>query len=124
MTKIPLETFETLRTANQNRSLHLYLTLVANELSNQGQTLQGVVKKVPWAEITPTKASLKEVLWRPVQEIVVGKKSTTELTTKEVQEIYNNISMFLAKEFSISLPWPSVEDTTAYQESFNPHSQL
>ena len=117
--KLPLETFKTLRTAQQSKSLHLYLTQVAHELSNQGQTLQGVVKKVPWAEITPTKASLKEVLWRPVQEIVCGKKSTTEITTKEIQEIYNNVSMFLAKNFAISIPFPSVEETEAYQKSFS-----
>ena len=97
---------DTLRTTRQNSALHKYLEMVAHELANQGQTIQGVVKKVDWIEITPTKESIKETLWRPIQETVVGKKSTTELTTKQVNEIYEIMSMFLSKQFGIALPFP------------------
>ncbi len=107
------------RTIAQNKAIHLYLQNVAHELQNQGQTLQDVVKKVNMVEITPTTQTLKETLWRPIQEIVVSKKSTTELQTNEVKEIYNIISMFLAKNFEISLPFPSQEETDNYLSSFN-----
>lgn len=109
----------TKRTNQQNKAIHKYLEMVAHELQNQGQTLQDVVKKVNMVEITPTTQTLKETLWRPIQEIVVSKKSTTELQTNEVKEIYNIISMFLAKNFEISLPFPSQEETDNYLESFN-----
>jgi hypothetical protein len=107
------------RTSTQNKAIHVYLEMVARELSNQGQTLQGVVKQIAWTEITPTKQAIKEVLWRPVMEIVTGKKSTTELTTAEVSKVYEIISMFLAKNFSIDLPFPSEENTDEYLSSLD-----
>lgn len=105
------------RTDRQNRTIHLYLTLVARELQNQGQTIQGIVKKVDWAEIIPTKQSVKEVLWRPIQETVVSKKSTTELSTSEVNKIYEIMSMFLSKQFGISLPFPTSQDLINYEKT-------
>jgi ribosomal protein S26 len=107
------------RTLRQNDAIHLYLELVARELANQGQTLQGVVKKVEWAEITPSAKAIKEVIWRPIMETVVGKKSTTQLTTAEVNKVYEIISMFLAKEFEISLPFPSIEESENYLKSLD-----
>src|SRR5688572_26314644 len=105
------------RTDRQNRSIHAYLNMIAHELQNQGQTLQDVVKKVSFAEITPTTQSLKEILWRPIQETVVGKKSTTELSTAEVNQVYEIISMFLSKQFGISLPFPDEKDSENYLQS-------
>ena len=98
------------RTELQNRALHLYFEWVARELQNQGQTMQDVVKKLTFTEITPTKNSVKEMIWRPIQETVVSKKSTTELSKHEVSEIYDIISMFLSKQFGISLPFPNDTD--------------
>lgn len=105
------------RTIRQNSAIHAYVSMVAHELANQGQTIQGIVKKVDFAEITPTKQSIKEILWRPIQEAVVGKKSTTELNTAEVSKIYEIMSMFLAKQFKISIPFPSQEETQEYLKS-------
>ena len=107
------------RTLKQNSAIHKYLEMVARELQNQSQTMQGVVEKISWTEITPTLKSVKEVLWRPIQETVVGKKSTTELTTAEVNKVYEIISMFLAKEFEISLPFPNIEETDNYLKSLD-----
>lgn len=98
------------RTSQQNKALHKYLTLVAQELTNQGQTMQEVVKHIRKAEITPTMHTIKEIVWKPLQEIILGKKSTTELTTAEVNKVYEVMSMWLAKEFQIDLPFPSNED--------------
>jgi len=95
------------RTNKQNNSIHKYLSMVSEELQEQGHTMQDVVKSIRRAEIVPTMNALKEVVWKPIQEITYGKKSTTELETKEVDKIYQVMSMWLAKEFGISLPFPS-----------------
>src|SRR3990167_11370310 len=105
------------RTLTQNSAIHKYFELVARELQNQGQTMQQVIKKINWCEITPTKQSVKEIIWRPIQEEVCGKKSTTELTTSEVDQIYQITAMFLAKQFKISIPFPSIEETDEYLTS-------
>lgn len=107
------------RTLRQNSAIHAYVSMVAKELENQGQTIQDVVKKVDWCEITPTKQSVKETLWRPIQEATLGKKSTTELETNEVTKVYEIMSMFLAKQFNISIPFPSQEETESYLQSYD-----
>ena len=105
------------RTLLQNRAIHKYLEMVAHELQNQGVTMQEVVKKVDWIEITPTKDSIKSVIWKPIQETILGKRSTTELTTAEVDKVYDIMSMFLAKQFEISLPFPNEQETENYINS-------
>src|SRR3990167_8505157 len=109
---------EAIRTNQQNKSLHKYLEMVAHELSNQGQSMANVVTKLNFVEITPTKNSVKEIIFRPIMEAVVGKNTSRALTTKEIQEVYEIMSMFLSKQFEISLPWPSVEETETYQKSY------
>lgn len=110
--KVPVQ-----RSKLQNRAIHAYLTMVANELQNQGQTMQDVVKVITKVEITPTKENVKEIIWREIQKALYGKVSTTELTTDQVSKIYEVMSMFLAREFEIDLPFPSEEQTKNYLES-------
>jgi len=98
------------RTLAQNNSIHLYLSWVARELINQGQTLQDVVKKITKVEIIPNTYNLKEVVWREIQKALLGKESTTFLTKHEVNEVYEVMSMWLSKNFEISLPFPNDPD--------------
>ena len=105
------------RTSTQNKSIHLYLEMVARELQNQGQTMKDVVRLMPEVEIIPTKESLKQIVWKPIQEATLGLTSTTELSTADVNTVYDIISMFLAKNFEISLPFPSQEETDNYLKS-------
>lgn len=88
----------------------MYLDQVAHELQNQGQTLQDVVAKINKVEIIPTKDNLKEVVWREIQKVVVNKESTIFLTKHEVNQVYEVMSMWLAKNFQIDLPFPHDED--------------
>ena len=87
----------------------MYLTWVARELCNQGQTLQNVVAKINKVEITPTPQNLKEIVWREIQKTHLKKESTTFLTKHEVDEIYGIMSMWLSKNFGIDLPFPNDE---------------
>ncbi len=98
------------RTSQQNKSLHLYLSMVARELQNQGQTMQDVVKAIRKVEILPTDKNLKELVWREIQKVVVQKESTTELAKNEVDEVYEVMSAWLAKEFQIDIPFPHDPD--------------
>ena len=116
---MPLDkTLQPKRTSTQNKAIHLYLEQIARELTNMGETMQNVVKKMPAVEITPSKESLKIVVWKPIQEAMLGKKSTTELTTAEVSKVYEIVSMFLAKQFKISIPFPDETQTDNYLKSY------
>lgn len=97
------------RTSQQNRALHKYLSLLAEELDRNGHTLQDVVKAIKKAEIRPTPNALKEVVWKPMQEIMLGKKSTTELTKLEVDQVYEMVNAFIGREFHFHIPFPAKE---------------
>lgn len=99
------------RTGAQNRALHLWLTMVAEELDKNGHTIQNVVEKIRKAEIRPTKDNLKEVMWKPYQMAALKKESTTQLTKHEVDIVYEGLNKFLGQEFEIHIPWPHEEKT-------------
>ena len=97
------------RTQSQNNALHLYLSQVAETLAREGHTMQDVTKAIRRAEIRPTMAALKEVVWRPLMEIIHAKKSTTELTTREIDQVFDIICKHLGEKFGITIEFPSIE---------------
>lgn len=109
----------TKRTNQQSKALHKYLEMVSHELQNQGQSMRDVVRKMPLIEIPPTKNALKEIVWKPIMEVTLGRKSTTELKTNEVTQVYEIMAKFLAEQFQIDIPFPSEENTDEYIKSLD-----
>jgi hypothetical protein len=95
------------RTLRQNAALHKYFQLLAERLNDAGLDLRAVLK--PSIEIPWTKDSVKEHLWRPVQELCLKKDSTTELTTAEVGRVYEVLNRFLGEKHGVHEPFPSTE---------------
>lgn len=99
------------RTQKQNAALHVYLTNIANELDRHGHTMQDVVKAIRRAEIRPTMVGIKEVVWKPIQAIVGGTGSTTELTTGQIDRIVDTITKWTAENFDgIYVPFPDKKE--------------
>lgn len=96
------------RTAQQNKALHVMFRLLADELNEAGLDMRKTLK--PEINIEWTDTSVKNYLWRPVQQARVGKKSTTELTTVEIDEVFNTINRHLADRFGLHVPFPSIQD--------------
>jgi len=95
------------RTLQQSKALHLYFTQLAEELNNNNLDMRTVLKpdiEIPWSA-----TSVKNFLWRPIMKIQLGKDSTTELTTKEIDEVYDVINKHLGEQFGISIEFPSQE---------------
>lgn len=103
------------RTTLQNRSLHLYFTLLAKELNQAGLDIAVVLEKT--ADVTWTPILIKEILWRGLQKSATLKESTTELTTVEVQEVYEILNRFLGEKWGVHVPWPNETQTTQYLQS-------
>ena len=95
------------RTDRQNNALHLYLRMLADALKAGGFDLKAILKKD--AEIPCTPENLKENVWRKVQSAMFEKKSTTELTTDEVNEIYLIVDKTISERTGITIPFPSIE---------------
>lgn len=95
------------RTLTQNSALHLMFSQLAEELNSQGLDQRKTLKpsvSIPWS-----KDSVKELLWRPIQEAVVDKESTTDLTTKEIDEVFRIMQIHLHSVVGISIEFPSIE---------------
>ena len=98
----------TQRTSQQNRSLHLYFTLLADELNVAGYDMRKTLQEsidIPW---TPT--NVKSFLWKPVQEAMLEKESTTELTTKDIDMIYDVINKTIGERTGVHVPFPSKDE--------------
>ncbi len=94
------------RTHLQNRSLHKYLTQIAEELFESGQDMR-VVVKLP---IKPTLENVKEELFKPVMSAMYPDiKSTADLDTKQMQEVYEVFNAAMGERLGVSLPWPSMD---------------
>ena len=95
-----------IRTDRQNRALHLLFTHLADELNSAGYDMRRTLKEsidIPW-----TKESIKEYMWKPVMKIQLGKKSTTDLTTQEIDEVFETINRYLGEKFGIHVQFPSI----------------
>lgn len=99
------------RTSRQNNSLHLYLHQVAQVMQERGITMQDVLERIRKIEIMPTGNALKEVAWKPLLEILKGKKSTTEHDKLDIDEVYEVMNKWLGQEWNIHIPFPTSEET-------------
>lgn len=97
------------RTLTQNNSLHMWCKMLSDLLNDSGLDMRKVMRQdvdIPW-----TQASVKDRIWKPVQEAVIGKESTTEADRNEYTKVFEVISVHLAKKFGVTVPeWPRKEE--------------
>jgi len=58
---------------------------------------------IPW-----NKDSVKTFLWKPIMKLQLGKKSTTEMTSGDIDKVFDTLNRHLS-QFGISEPFPSIE---------------
>lgn len=92
------------RTDKQNKSMHLWFEEVARELNDRGIDMRVLVKDL---QVSHTKESVKGI-WKAIGEAKYGKESTTQLDSKEIDEIYDEMNRLLAMH-DIHIPFPSNE---------------
>lgn len=100
------------RTEQQNKALHLYCERVAKALNDAGFSVQHVLTHHTTVEIPWTKESVKDILWRTVQQRLLHKSSTTELSKKEdIDQVYDVVNLFLSEKVKLEphIPFPSHE---------------
>src|SRR5690554_5884500 len=93
------------RSSLQNRSMHQLFRNVAEEMNDRGIDMGVVLESI---RIEVNEDNIKEI-WRAIQKVVVGKESTAELTTAEVDRVYEQFVLTLSKLGLEDLEWPSVE---------------
>jgi len=103
------------RTLRQNSALHKYYQLIAQEAKEKGITVKVMASKLPDADIPVTEVIVKE-FWRIFQDKILDKHSTTQLTKKEIDEVYEPFAKFLSENFDITIDFPSWEVWTLKEE--------
>lgn len=91
----------TQRTLQQNKSLHLAFQQVADTMIEYGLTMNEV-----FVDIRPTKEGIKD-MFRTIAERKYGVKSTADLTTKQIQETFQDFAKAISEETGEPIYWPS-----------------
>ena len=108
--RVELSKVTSQRSSQQNKALHVYFQLLADELNAGGYTVQLVLKEKIDLDWDSTK--VKELLWRPAQQAILGKKSTVDLRkTSEIDQVYDHLVRHMGEKFGITVPFPSEEDS-------------
>lgn len=100
-----------LRTKAQNSAMHLYFTHLANELNGAGYSFTKVISdpELYKAEIEWSPLLVKEKLWKPIQEALYNKRSTTQLTKEDITRVYDNVNNYTSKRLKLGVPFPHYE---------------
>ncbi len=88
------------RTGQQNKSLHKYCQMVADEMNAAGYDFKEVVR----LPVSMTPELVKEYLFKRIMSTQYpDKESTTELSTTEIQTVYETMNAATAQLFKISM---------------------
>lgn len=84
--------------------MHLYCERLAHAMDEAGLDMRETIK-VP---IQPTKENVKAEMVHPVMRAMYPEiESTAELSTMQMQALYEVINRATAERLGISVPWPS-----------------
>lgn len=109
------EKHDSQRSVKMNNSLHLLFDQVAAELLAKGIERRTVMLDLEGYSCPVDPAFMKEV-WRTIQFTQTGKMSTTQLTNAEMSRVYETFQRFLAENYGVHCPWPSLE--ALYQQQY------
>ena len=101
---IDIKTEKRQRTKLQNRSLHSYLGQMSKKLNAAGYDFKQVVK----LPVSFTTENMKEYMFHPVMtKMYPDIESTKDLTTVQLQSVYEAFNGALAIRFEVSGDWPN-----------------
>jgi len=101
-----LKKFSQSRSLSQNSALHMYFDHLATALNDAGFDMKKTLR--PELDIPWTAHSCKESLWRPLQLAMTGKKSTTKITTGEINKILDVLSREIGSRTGVQVDFPSI----------------
>jgi len=102
------------RTNTQNGCLHQYMGELSTALNDGGYDVGTTIT----VKVDFTPETVKEYMVKPIVRAMYPNKiktdqkgrevvSTTQLSTKEISLVYENLNRLTAEKFGISIPWPS-----------------
>jgi hypothetical protein len=103
-----IDNLPTKRSSQQNKSLHLLFQNMAFELNRIGKEF--VYSGIKGVEIstTYTPEIVKEFIWKPLQNVMLKKDSTTKLTTQDIDAIFLILGRWFSEQ-GVVIDFPSAE---------------
>jgi len=86
------------RSSLQNRSLHKFFIIIADELNELGMEFQYFGLKGTVLSTRYTTNIVKNHFWRPVQQTLFNIESTKDIDTKQINEITDVIVKFFGEK--------------------------
>ena len=106
--KVEIKKIQDSRSARQNRALHMFFTIMSQNLNDMGLefTYQGL--NVDMISMRYTPEIVKLYFWKPIQLTLFNESSTTKINTQQINEILDVIIKFFG-ERSVLIEFPSME---------------
>jgi len=102
----------------QTRSIWRYLTLIANDLNEQGQTFSFMGFQKKMVEVQFNKDILHDRLWIPIQYNNYRTDSITKLKTNQLDKIIDSITLLTSEDYGFSIEFPNRQQLIdAYNEN-------
>lgn len=98
----------------QRGALHIGCQQLANILIENNVTLNAFIKNI---EVRPTMYSVKDTI-KSMARSKFGKESTEQLTTQELNEIWEELRLSLGTLTGEDIPFPCEELTDNYLSSY------
>lgn len=97
------------RSSQQNKALHKLFNQMSDALNEKGNTFVFKGLKGNDIESRYTPHIVKEFIWKPLQNALVDKDSTTKITTYEINLIFDILGKWFS-ENEIVLVFPSKDE--------------
>ncbi|MEI8205061.1 MAG: hypothetical protein WCH34_18730 [Bacteroidota bacterium] len=116
ITKALIDNLPKKRSSQENRALHVLFQNIAYELNRLG--LEFTFRGIKGMDIQTTYSPeiVKNFLWKPLQDALLKKESTTELTHNDIALIFEILGKWFA-ENGIEISFPSIESLSKKKNS-------
>ena len=87
--------------------MHLWFTHLSIALNDAGLSIMKTLRQdaeIPWSAVT-----VKELMFRQIMRAMYLKDSTTQLTTKELMDVSETLTRYLAEKHGLQIDFPSIE---------------
>jgi hypothetical protein len=109
----PAEVTTMQRTNQQNKSLQKGCELLAGQFNDAGLDMRKVLK--PEVDIPWTRDSIREQMFNPISIIMHDGRTSSQLDTKEIKEVWAVVNRFTGEKHGITQEWPSEESLSEEQ---------
>lgn len=105
----------TQRTTLQNASLHKWATLMADSMNDAGYDQRVVMEQFKEGFSVPWSMEAVKNIYRTVAHAMYDVESTAELSTTQLQRVYEVVDARLSEITGIRHEWPSEESMSEQQ---------